>query len=55
MSQTIIFRLISFAGFGRVEVNKNSTLLDLKKEVCNILTLFSFIFIDFKNYKCKHK
>lgn len=33
MSENIIFRIISFQGFGRIEVKKTGTLKDLKDEV----------------------
>lgn len=35
MSESIIFRLISFRGFGRIEVNKKGNFKDLKQEVSN--------------------
>ena len=53
---SIIFRLISFAGFNRVEVNKTQTFGDLKSQVStnkeyNKLKLFN---LDFKFNRSKN-
>ncbi len=54
MENTIGFRLISSAGFARVEVPVNSTFLDLKKAITNILNVHvkeQKIFSDMQNKK----
>ena len=37
MSENIIYRTISFKGFGRIEVKKTGTLKDLKDEVSYLI------------------
>lgn len=54
MDNTFALRLISPAGFSRVEVNVNGTFLDLKKAITDMLNVHTKeqkIFIDIQNTK----
>lgn len=49
MSEKIVFRLISFLGFNRIEVLKTSTLKELKSEVLFSLIVLNYLFLDFED------